>query len=649
MKWGKVFWLTKLISGAAYYLLQAWEWQHHQRTSCRRRTVGCLLLFLALSALACGTFFGVLQIAQAAPITVQDHLLHEAQLPGEVELLSLLTANTLTNDATPRWVFLLIDNSNSNYDRAGVGTDPDFLRIAAARLLLAYLGVADGEQTHYGSVIFFGTTAVSITPPTPLNDASQRAAIFNQIDSPPPLGWTDHAAALELALDQIAAAPVPASPVVLLLTDGKPEWPGPRQTANIDTYAERLRHLAQQMAARDVPLIVVLLATETVLNDAETVAVWRPLWQEMAAMTPGGGYFETRTATDLPAVYHQIVGQLIGSDGRSLVLERTIPETGLLETIFVPADLRRITFIIRKSQPDQTVRWLKPNDQPLQPTQSGIRFAAADREEIWSIDNPLPGQWRLEATGHGALAVWQDYHQQTTATPTIPPSPTPELTPLPTTPTPLPTLAPTSVPISVATSTTSQALVVLATPNQPALLFTAVPVISSTPITPPLVVTAPDHLRNLPWLALLLLPLLLLGGWYWQVRQQPTVSGTLRLLAGPGATNGQYQLDMDAQPQRRLAIGPPGSDWPLLDAISQATITPGVGEDDVHPMWLIGEGNVSLNGQPLQQGHRYQLADADLITLDQHRLRYENLQLNRPVFQPAQSQILNSQFRGGMT
>lgn len=135
------------------------------------------------------------------------------------------------------------------------------------------------------------------------------------------------------------------------------------------------------------------------------------------------------------------------------------------------------------------------------------------------------------------------------------------------------------------------------------------------------------------WSCLLLLLLLglplLLFSWYRHARQRPTVSGTLRLLAGPGANGGQHVIDLDSCRQRRFTFGQPESDWSLLGAISQAVIEPGGGQDGVYPMCLTADGNVAVNGRILTSGERLQLADADLITLDQHRLRYENLQLHQ--------------------
>ncbi|MFQ5436772.1 MAG: hypothetical protein ACE5FD_18100, partial [Anaerolineae bacterium] len=77
---------------------------------------------------------------------------------------------------------------------------------------------------HRAGVIFFGSTAETAVPLTPLTDSDRRHDLFNRIADPPRMGWTDHLAALALAQSQLANDTVPSRPAIILLTDGKPEW-----------------------------------------------------------------------------------------------------------------------------------------------------------------------------------------------------------------------------------------------------------------------------------------------------------------------------------------------------------------------------------------------------------------------------------------
>ena len=137
---------------------------------CRQWSLGCLLIVLLFVGLLCGLLTFLLK-----PRSVSA--------AGE----------------EPLAVWLLIDNSNSMYEKDGVGSDPDLLRLDAARLFLSYLGVDEQDLVHQAGVIFFGTGAETVVPLTPLTDDENRAALFSQISDPPRMGWTDHLVALQLA------------------------------------------------------------------------------------------------------------------------------------------------------------------------------------------------------------------------------------------------------------------------------------------------------------------------------------------------------------------------------------------------------------------------------------------------------------------
>lgn len=51
-------------------------------------------------------------------------------------------------------VILSIDNSNSMFDKGGIGSDPDMRRIEAAQMFISYLGI-DSEASHRLGVVFF--------------------------------------------------------------------------------------------------------------------------------------------------------------------------------------------------------------------------------------------------------------------------------------------------------------------------------------------------------------------------------------------------------------------------------------------------------------------------------------------------------------
>src|SRR5690606_25330668 len=141
----------------------------------------------------------------------------------------------------PLAVYLLIDNSNSMWEKGGIGSDPQLLRIDAARLFISYLGVDESRLTHQCAVIFCGSEAQTVAPLTPLNSQAQREQMLGTIGNPQRMGWSDHAAALDLALAGVSTFEPGVQPAVVLLTDGRPEWDYDLSQSDREQYIARLQ------------------------------------------------------------------------------------------------------------------------------------------------------------------------------------------------------------------------------------------------------------------------------------------------------------------------------------------------------------------------------------------------------------------------
>ena len=403
-----------------------------RRRGCRRRGLGCLGILLLLVLGACILLFLLTQRAQAAA-------------PAAV-------ASTAAPTPTPAnlAVVLLIDNSNSLFEKGGVGSDPDLLRLDAARLFISYLGVDDSRQSHRCSVIFFGETAEIVVPLTRLTSQQQRQELFGRIQEPERMGWTNPVLALAAARTALTTEAT-EQPVIVLLTDGKPEWTSAPTPDERQAYLAALVQESQQLAAAQIPVFVILLANETTDADPEISDVWLPTWEALAATTPSGRVYIARGPQDLAGIYHNIVITLTGAETEGPVLTATVGPAGLQKTINIEAGLARIIFVVSKSNPDLSVTILQPDGSPLAVTQSGVRHAGQTgltREEVWVVDNPLAGDWQLFISGEGSVTVWKDF-RAAPPTPTPAPTATATNTPWPTataTPTPTPTTTPTPTP-----------------------------------------------------------------------------------------------------------------------------------------------------------------------------------------------------------
>jgi hypothetical protein len=406
----------------------------------KRRLAGCCLLVALGLLLACGALFGL--------------SFYLARQAGAQEAGQLLQ------------VMLLIDNSNSMYEKEGVGSDPDLLRIEAARLFIAYLGLDSRGPAHRLGVIFFGGQAQLVVPLTPLADDARRAELFQLIADPPRMGWTDTEAALELAAQTMGIGQAtPAARAVVLLTDGKPEWsmqPTPGEQAQ--TIA-RLRQTAGRFAADGIPIFVILLQNAATDADPEIEQVYVPLWQEMAGATPPGRFYRARHGEDLLDIYHDIVVALTGRQTAGVVVQTQV-QTHTVEYIPVEAGLAQVTFVVRKSDPALQVAVLRPSGQELAPDQPGVQYGGRpgqSREEVWAANDPEPGEWQVRINGRGTVTVWKDvYPAPATPTPSPTYTPTASPTPSPTaTSTSSPTASPTPLPSATPTPTPVPRLVIL--------------------------------------------------------------------------------------------------------------------------------------------------------------------------------------------
>ena len=331
-----------------------------------------------------------------------------------IALLALVRrAQAQEVNETPLDVLLLIDHSDSMWEKGGVGSDPHLLRLEAAGLFLSYLGLDVGRSGHRLGIIYFGTESRLVAPLTPLTDAAQRAAIREALTPPPPMGGTDPLQALRMAYEEIFLSPRHSpdrQPVVVLLTDGKPELPSLSTPERKAAYVDSLRDLADRFRDRGCPIFTIALTSEATDADPEIQTVYRNLWQEIAARTPPGEYYEARTARDLPPIYHSIVAHLLGTDARSPVVETKV-EGRRMVTVTVEEEVSRLVLSVFKSAGSIQVQLFRPGGALARPGDPDVRHLGGTEgslEEIWSIANPRPGLWRVELSGHGEVLIWKD-------------------------------------------------------------------------------------------------------------------------------------------------------------------------------------------------------------------------------------------------
>lgn len=313
-------------------------------------------------------------------------------------------------DERPLDILLLIDHSDSMWDRDGVGSDPDLLRVQAAELLMAYLGTAEVSTDHRLGVIHFGGEAELVVPLTPLDDLGQET-IRTAIVDPHRMGWTDPLAALGLAYETLfpRGQRNPArQPAVILLTDGKPEL-GRSASETMDVYLDDLRSLADGFHEQECPILTVAFSNEAIAPDPAIETLYRNLWQEIAARTPPASYHEAVAAADLLPVCHDVVARLSGAKVCAPIIETTV-NGKLTGTVDVDAGLARVTLVVLHEDPALTMDLRRPGGAQARPSDPDVHRAAKPEVglSVWSIENPRPGRWVLALRGQGAALTWRD-------------------------------------------------------------------------------------------------------------------------------------------------------------------------------------------------------------------------------------------------
>lgn len=566
---------------------------------CRRRGIGCFLLLLFLVILLCGGLIWLIKPPGAAA----------------------------ESDNEPLAVWLLIDNSNSMYEKSGIGSDPNLLRIDAARLFLSYLGVDEPDVVHRAGIIFFGTGADTAVPLTPLTNDRQRTTLFAQIADPPRLGWTDHLAALQLAQQEIHDSQGAGRPVVILLTDGKPEWPELSGVAAQNAYLKALQAQGEAFAAADIPLFIILLANEATANDAVIADTWQPLWQQMSQAVPPGRFFIAQSAPDLLPIYHEIVIALTGEQTAGVTLETVVPTSGTVSVFSVPPNLAQLTLVISKTDAEQQVILETADGHVLTAASPGVRRAGNGQdttEEVWVVERPAAGNWTVHISGPGAITIWQDYKLlPPTATSTT------DAASAVSAGVPEPTETPTRIPKPVVTAVHQP--LPTAAPATPRPTRTPEPAII-TLVTPenPQPAAVPEENRWLPWFAGSLFLLIVggTGGLWLLFRRQPRVSGAVRIIGGGLVP--ERLVDLDDLRKTALTLGKPPADIPLTQAEVQAVIRPGGLVNGIRQMRLSGGDGLTLDDRPVVTPTL--LDDSAVINLGGGvRVRYENLLLRRAV------------------
>ncbi len=349
-------------------------------------------------------------------------------------------------------LIILLDQSGSmSKGSAGVlPTDPDNLRIDAARYLIEYLAFdnksVNPQRVNRVVVIGFGTYAKMLVNLTPL-DSEENVERAKELIVSDNLGKTSFISALEKIRDVFPLATDAElvnntrRRIVVIITDGEPnDYRAEDDDSGYqieDYFAEIGDYYEQELGIDNYPLYVVGIDKYNKYWDNGLKV--EPWWNAIASPNPSDPNqkhtFQALNSNELTGKILDFLCPFLGEVGASR--DCRIVELG---THFIPpyADMVRFSFF--KYRDDSEISLYLPDDPnrtaPIPPANGShaggtIAYDEHDeRTESYQIASPPAGCWQTSRKGDGRVDVLTDISFKNSLEMTEPSAPHPQLEPL---------------------------------------------------------------------------------------------------------------------------------------------------------------------------------------------------------------------------
>ncbi len=284
-------------------------------------------------------------------------------------------------------IALIIDSSGSMD-----WNDPNNLRKAAANLLIDL--AAPAIQI---AIIDFNGTAKTYSELT-FADNVGKNQLKNAVDRIDSNGDTDIAAGLHLGYDVLSASIVPsAKKVAVLLTDGQ------------DSELKSTSFYVQDYVAQGWTVYTVGLGDE----------VDRDLLTAIATFTPEGEYFQA-SLDNIQTIYQRVFARVtrksiisnhIGYINQNQQITKRFLIDSSIEQIVPSANWQGSTIDLILIDPNGVeITSQDAIDNP------NVTFESAPTFAIYTIDNPMPGEWGMKAIGTDIPVIGEQYQLTVSAT-----------------------------------------------------------------------------------------------------------------------------------------------------------------------------------------------------------------------------------------
>ena len=277
-------------------------------------------------------------------------------------------------------IVLIIDSSGSMAE-----TDPKYLRKAAAN---QFIDLAD-SNVRIGIVDFDDTaqtlaelTFVTKTPDAP-NTQSGKSILYQAVDDIDANGYTDIAGGIQKGFEVLAnSTTFTARKAAVLLTDGFDNDP-----KTLDEYAGK--YVANGWSVYTIGLD----ASGQVDRDLLTLIAESTLEGEYYSVTQGG----------IQSVYNKIFAKItlksvvLATDSGFINLNQTIEKS-----VEVDGGISQVNMTL--SWPGSTIEMVlvDPSGTVITPDTApalGITYQVAPTYVIYTVDNPMQGEWKMRITG----------------------------------------------------------------------------------------------------------------------------------------------------------------------------------------------------------------------------------------------------------
>jgi len=295
-------------------------------------------------------------------------------------------------------IVLVTDESSTIWQT----NDTSGWRIVMDDLFIDMLGVDQSGASHQLTAVLFGNDATLVQPLSIINDQVseeklKQAILTNNTD----MGGTNFVAALTTAYAELAKDGRPdAKKVIVFLTDGHCELQFYTTDEGTTQCNQNVRKLVTENA--DKARIYSIAFTAEATQQDSKFSIYKSLLQEISSIS-GGKYFEApKSNQDLLNVYMAIIQDLMGVPPSVPPTPVTAPTTVSFD---VSQGIAQIIITAVKFDAGITTTVYDPTGKEVSNNGSDIRYATSGRTDVYSINNPQAGKWKVALDGQGTVSV----------------------------------------------------------------------------------------------------------------------------------------------------------------------------------------------------------------------------------------------------